>query len=310
MKILIGGATATGKSSTSEFIAEKMNGEILSCDASQVYKYMNIGTDKKLNLSVRQHLIDIVEPDQNFSVVDYQYHAQKTLNTLSKSNIIPIIAGGTGLYLDTYLYSQEYGGSNYNDIQKELILHFENELEQKGKQYLYDKLDKLDPIIASKTHPNNTRRVIRYLAIVASGKTPSKLQKTFKLAKNKYIFFILTAPSEYINKQITKRIYEMIDNGLENEIESLLNKGYSFDFQSMKAIGYKEWKPYFYSNEKLENVITRINIHTRQYAKRQRTWFNNQYKCIGNTHFIDITNKNYKNTMINIINKFKREAND
>jgi len=303
LKIFIGGSTATGKSSIANLISKEFNGEILSCDASQVYKYMDIGTDKKKELETKQHLIDIVNPDQNFTVVEYKYYADIVLNDLNKSKINPIIAGGTGFYMDAYLYEQEYGNTQINE--QEIIQSLEYDLEHKGPDFLYDKLKTIDPITAKKTHPNNTRRVIRYLTIAISGKKPSELSKTFKLNQEDYCFFILTASRELIDEKILKRVHHMIDIGLKDEIENLLHLGYTFNLKSMQAIGYKEWKDFFYKNEKIDNVIEKIHINTRQYAKRQRTWFNNQYKNLKNVYYIDIDDMPYEK-ISNIIYKTKK----
>jgi len=278
----------------------------LSCDASQVYKHMDIGTNKNRDLETKQHLIDLIEPDQDFTVVDYKRCSNIVLNDLKKINITPIITGGTGFYMDTYLYDQEYGATTIN--QEEIKKSIEYDLKTKGAIYLYDELKKFDPITAKKTHPNNIRRVIRYLTIVKSGKKPSTLSKTFKLKKENYLFFILTSSINLINEKILKRIHIMIDLGLKEEVEKLLNLGYSFKLKSMQAIGYKEWEPFFYEKTEIDTVIEQININTRQYAKKQRTWFNNQYKNISNVYYIDIEDNPHEQ-ILDLIHK-KGNTND
>lgn len=306
MYIFIAGATSTGKSNIANFISKELNGEILSCDASQVYKHMDIGTNKNRDLETKQHLIDLIEPDQDFTVVDYKRCSNIVLNDLKKINITPIITGGTGFYMDTYLYDQEYGATTIN--QEEIKKSIEYDLKTKGAIYLYDELKKFDPITAKKTHPNNIRRVIRYLTIVKSGKKPSTLSKTFKLKKENYLFFILTSSINLINEKILKRIHIMIDLGLKEEVEKLLNLGYSFKLKLMQAIGYKEWEPFFYEKTEIDTVIEQININTRQYAKKQRTWFNNQYKNISNVYYIDIEDNPHEQ-ILDLIHK-KGNTND
>lgn len=283
--IIIGGATATGKTKIANILINELSGELLSCDASQVYKKLNIGTDK--NLEIKQHLIDLVEPDEEFSVVDYKIKSNVVLDELKKSEIMPIIAGGTGYYIDTYLYDQSYGkieNSLYNE--NEIMVALQDDLNKFGKDYLYNQLLHYDKQAALKTHPNNTKRVLRYLTLAKTGNILSKQSKIFK-PYEKYIFIILQESREFLNNKIYFRILTMIEKGLKDEVEGLLNMGYGFDLKSMQSIGYKEWKDYFYGNDSIDDVINKIYINTKRYAKRQNTWFNNQYKYIDNVLYIN-----------------------
>lgn len=154
MKLIITGATGTGKTRIADIICQEINGNILSADASQVYKLLNIGTNKSLT-KTKQHLIDLVEPNENFSVVNYKDAAKPILKQIRTSNIVPVISGGTGFYIDSFLYKRSYG--NNLKREKEITSELELTLQEKGPQYLYKQLLKISPSAAEKTHPNNIK---------------------------------------------------------------------------------------------------------------------------------------------------------
>lgn len=283
--IIVGGATATGKSHLAIELAKRLGGELISADSMQIYKGMDIGTAKETGeIGVKQHLIDVVNPDESFTVVDFKNLALEKISEIRSRGNIPIIVGGTGLYMDSLLYKMEYGGGATENL--ELKASLELELAEKGAEYMHARLKELDPISADKYHYNNTIRVIRALYVVLNtGKRISDQSAEF-CPVEPVTMFITKRNRDLLRKRITLRIDQMIEEGLEAEVKSLLDKGYGFDLQSMLAIGYKEWKGYFEGEQTIDEVKEQIDINTRQYAKRQDTWFNNRYKEIA--HFVDM----------------------
>lgn len=283
--IIVGGATATGKSHLAIELAKRLGGELISADSMQIYKGMDIGTAKETgDIGVKQHLIDVVNPDEPFTVVDFKNLALEKISEIRSRGNIPIIVGGTGLYMDSLLYKMEYGGGATENL--ELKASLELELAEKGAEYMHARLKELDPISADKYHYNNTIRVIRALYVVLNtGKRISDQSAEF-CPVEPVTMFITKRNRDLLRKRITLRIDQMIEEGLEAEVKSLLDKGYGFDLQSMLAIGYKEWKGYFEGEQTIDEVKEQIDINTRQYAKRQDTWFNNRYKEIA--HFVDM----------------------
>lgn len=276
--IIICGATATGKTHIAEKLALGLNGEIVSADSMQIYKKMNIGTAKE-ELSVKQHMINICEPDEEYSVYNYSYQARMVIEQLNNNNKIAIICGGTGLYIDSLLYKMNYGALKQND--PIIKIEIENNLKKYGPRYIYNELINIDPKTAAKIHVNNIRRITRalYLCRMNNNKPISEIQK--KIPENKYILYIIDRDRDKLIDRINLRVEKMFNLGLRNEVTNLLRSGYTFDLQSMQAIGYKEWNNFFYNSETEQQVKDKILVNTRQYAKRQVTWFKNQYINIG-----------------------------
>lgn len=276
--IIICGATATGKTHIAEKLALGLNGEIVSADSMQIYKKMNIGTAKE-ELSVKQHMINICEPDEEYSVYNYSYQARMVIEQLNKNNKIAIICGGTGLYIDSLLYKMNYGSLKEND--PIIKIEIENNLKKYGPRYIYNELINIDPKTAAKIHVNNIRRITRalYLCRMNNNKPISEIQK--KIPENKYILYIIDRDRDKLIDRINLRVEKMFNLGLRNEVTNLLRSGYTFDLQSMQAIGYKEWNNFFYNSETEQQVKDKILVNTRQYAKRQVTWFKNQYINVG-----------------------------
>ncbi len=284
--IIVGGATATGKSHLAIELAKRLGGELISADSMQIYKGMDIGTAKETgDIGVPQHLVDVVEPSEPFSVVDFKNLAIQKIAEIRARGNVPIIVGGTGLYIDSLLYNMEYGGGATDNA--ELKAHLEQELNENGAEYIHSKLKVLDPVSAEKYHPNNTIRVLRALYVVLNtGRCISEQTAEFSPVEPVQIF-VTKRNRMLLRERITLRIGKMIKEGLEDEVRGLLHKGYGFELQSMLAIGYKEWRGYFNGELTLEEVKELIDINTRQYAKRQDTWFNNnRYKDI--VRFVDM----------------------
>ncbi len=273
-KILaIAGATASGKSKAAVELAKKLNGEIISMDSMQIYKHMDIGT-AKVTLqemeNIPHHMIDIVEPNMPFSVSDFVKLAKDKINEITARGKLPILAGGTGLYFESLIYPFNFGGAKSDeDIKNNLY----KQLEQFGAEYLHKKLMEIDPIDGAKIHPNNTKRLIRALEIYEITGNTKTNNSTNKQLLYDLDMYVLDWDREILYDRIEKRVQIMFDNGLQKEIENLLEVGITFDMQSMQGIGYKEFTSYFDGKCSLDDVKNAIILNSRHYAKRQITWF-------------------------------------
>lgn len=273
-KILaIAGATASGKSKAAVELAKKLNGEIISMDSMQIYKHMDIGT-AKVTLqemeNIPHHMIDIVEPNMPFSVSDFVKLAKDKINEITARGKLPILAGGTGLYFESLIYPFNFGGAKSDeDIKNNLY----KQLEQFGAEYLHKKLMEIDPIDGAKIHPNNTKRLIRALEIYEITGNTKTNNSTSKQLLYDLDMYVLDWDREILYDRIEKRVQIMFDNGLQKEIENLLEVGITFDMQSMQGIGYKEFASYFDGKCSLDDVKNAIILNSRHYAKRQITWF-------------------------------------
>ncbi len=271
--VTVVGATASGKSQVGIEIAKKFNGEIISCDSMQVYRHMNIGTAKVTQEEMQEiphHMIDVVNADEEYSVGEYAAKADCVINDIINKGKLPIIVGGTGLYVDGLLYPMTFGGNRDNKIRLEL----ESQLAQYGSEHMYERLMQIDACDARKIHPNNTKRVLRALEIyLSTGVCKSDLQETTRDKKYDCLMVALDVQREVLYNRINSRVDKMFENGLLDEITQLLGEGVNFENQSMQAIGYKEFKEYFAGERSLEETIDIIKRNSRNYAKRQLTWF-------------------------------------
>ena len=274
--IVIVGPTAVGKTKLSIEAAKKFNGEIISGDAMQIYKGMDIGTAKITREEMQgipHHMIDIKQPDESFSAAEFQTLVQKHIEEIVSSGKIPIIVGGSGLYIQAALYN--YNFSSRQDAR--IAYRLEEMARKEGIIPLFKKLKQIDPIQAEKIHPNNERRVIRALEVYEkTGMTMTEYQQKQKKASPYQTCFIgLTMERSILYERINNRVDEMIENGLIQEVRDLYNNGYK-DMQSMKAIGYKEFIPYFEKKQSLDETIYILKRNSRRFAKRQYTWFKNK----------------------------------
>ncbi len=293
--IILCGPTACGKTEIAQKAAIKFKGEIISADSIQIYKGLDIGTAKEKTI-VSQHLIDICNPNENFSVYDYSLKANATIKEIFSRQILPIVCGGTGLYIDSLVYSMNFGGTRTEN--KEIEEEINLELEKFGNNYIYDKLLNIDPESAAKIHPNNSRRVARTLYLcLLNGKPLSKVNT--KIVNPNIVLIVISRNRDELRHRIHERIDRMIASGLKNEVASLLEQGYNFQMQSLQGIGYKEWKDYFSGQISEEEVKKLILSNTNTYAKRQDTWFNNQYKDIAK--YFNLSIKNSEDNLINYI---------
>lgn len=270
--VIIAGATASGKTALGVEIAKILDSEIISCDSMQIYKRMDIGT-AKATLSERRgvihRMIDIVEPNDEYSVGEFASKAHEYIEDMIKRGKVPVIVGGTGLYLDAILYPMSFGGQKDDSLRQRLS----DELDEYGKEYMYEKLKSLDSDDAAKIHPNNTKRVLRALEIYYStGEIKSELLKKEKTLKYAPCMVVLNPPREALYERINSRVDKMFSDGLIDEVKGLVKEGISFDCQSMQAIGYKEFKAYFDNEADLSALKEKIKQNSRNYAKRQITW--------------------------------------
>lgn len=278
--IVIAGPTASGKTSISIQLAKKINGEIISADSMQVYKYMDIGTAKPTKdemEGIPHYLIDEFDPKDEFSVAIFQEKAKKYLEIIYSKNKIPILVGGTGFYIQALVYDINFMETNNN---YEYRSYLENLSKEKGNQYIHDMLSKVDPVSASKIHPNNIKRIIRALEYYKLTNKPisqhNEEEKKNKFSPYNTAFFCLNMNREILYKRIDTRVDQMIKLGLVEEVNDLLKKGYSPNLVSMQGLGYKEIVKYLQGKISLDEAIYILKRDTRHFAKRQLTWFRRQ----------------------------------
>lgn len=271
--VVIVGPTASGKSALAIKIAKKFNGEIVSADSRQVYRGMDIGTakpTKKEMAATRHNLIDIKNPDENYAVAEYKHDAVKVINKIIKNKKTPILVGGTGLYVKAII-----DNLNIPEVapDQKLRKKLEKEIEKHGLKYVFGKLVKLDPEAAYIVDPNNSRRIIRALEIAIKTKKPFSAQRKTGKPLFDFIEIGIKLPKNTLGERINKRVDEMVKNGLVKEVAALIKK-YGRYQQSFDAIGYREIIDYLDKKIPLEKAIGLIKQKTRNYAKRQMTWFN------------------------------------
>lgn len=274
--LVIVGPTAIGKTDLSIKIAKELNGEIISADSMQIYKYMDIGTAKITKdemEGVPHYLIDNVAPDEDFSVSDFKRLADFYVYDIHKRNKLPIIVGGTGLYINSLVYDLDFTAAAAN---LELREKFNILADNNGNDYIYEELRKVDESSADRINPNDRKRIIRALEVFyETGKPMSDYYKNFRKLNDKYniVMLGLNMDREKLYDRINKRVDKMIDDGLLNEVNNLVKMGYDEGLNSMQALGYKEIISYYKGNISLEEAIDLIKKNSRKYAKRQLTWF-------------------------------------
>lgn len=271
--LIICGATATGKSELAVKCAQKLNSEIISADSQLVYKKLNIGTAKPTKeemCGIKHHMIDVIEPTENYSVSDYRKEAKAIVDNLLSEGKSPVICGGTGFYINSVLYDLSYGKSAANF---EVRSKYETLLKEKGNAYLYNLLKNTDSDTADKLHVNDTKRIIRALEIYeTSGIKKSEFKDDYKPLYD-YLAVAVDYPREELYKRIDMRVDKMFEAGLVDEVIELLNNGVDEFSQCMQAIGYKEVVQGL-KNKLLDSTMRDIiKRNTRHYAKRQITFF-------------------------------------
>jgi tRNA dimethylallyltransferase len=271
--LVICGATASGKTSLSVACAKQLNTEIISADSMLIYKGLDIGTAKPSIAErdgVLHHLIDVVEVNQTYSVSDYEKAALPIIERLLSEGKTPIICGGTGFYINSLLYKSQFGNVGAN---LEIRQQYEKLLEEKGKTYLHALLCEKDPESGAKLHENDVKRVIRALEIYdVTGKAKS-LQKDTYVPRFDFVAVSIDYPREELYRRIDLRVEEMFAQGLMDEVKTLLGNGLTKDCQCMQGIGYKEVVQGIEEGWSTEEIKELIKKNTRNYAKRQITFF-------------------------------------
>ena len=273
--IVIAGPTAVGKTKFAIAIAEKFNAEIVSCDSMQLYKYMDIGSAKPTEeemARVKHHLVDFADPREDFSVARYQQLAKKAIRNILEKGKLPLISGGTGLYLNSILYDMEFSPHSKDTSYREKL---EKIAEAKGSRELHRMLAELDADAAEEIHPNNKKRLIRALERLNEGEEHVKPFRGICRENPEYdaILIGLTRNREELYDRINRRVDELVSEGLFKEVEKLMDMGLTSEDISMKGIGYKEIIDYFTGVCDKETAIDNVKKNTRHYAKKQLTWF-------------------------------------
>ena len=297
--IVILGPTSVGKTKVSVDIAKKLKSEIISTDSMQIYKKMNIGTAKvteEEKSGIKHHMIDLIDPGEEFTVYDYQNQSLKIIDRLIKEDKTPILVGGSGLYINSILYDLDFNKVSSNEEVRNKYYEIEK---TKGKEYLYDLLEKRDPEAAEKIHPNNIKRVVRALEVTEITGEKYSENSNFRKYSEKYDFIIigLEMNRKLLYNRLNARVDEMIKEGLFDEVKELYQEGYDNTYQSMQAIGYKEVIDYIERKTSKEEAVRLIKRNTRRFAKRQITWF----KPDDRIRWFDISD--YRNTYNSTLNK-------
>ncbi|MGH1037886.1 tRNA (adenosine(37)-N6)-dimethylallyltransferase MiaA [Bacillus wiedmannii] len=271
------GPTAVGKTKLSIDLAKALNGEIISGDSMQIYRTMDIGTAKVTKEEmdgISHYMVDIKDPEDSFSVAEFQERVRKHIREITERGKLPIIVGGTGLYIQSVLFDYQFtddaGDAIYREQMEKLAL-------ERGVEYVHKKLQEVDPESAERIHANNVRRVIRALEIFHT--TGEKMSEQLEKQENELLYDVsligLTMDREMLYDRINLRVDIMMDQGLLEEVEGLYNRGIR-DCQSIQAIGYKELYDYFEDRVSLEEAVSQLKTNSRRYAKRQLTWFRNK----------------------------------
>lgn len=281
--IVITGPTAVGKTELSIALAKKIDGEIISADSVQVYKHMDIGSAKITKAEMQgipHHLIDICEPAEAFNIARFKELSKQAVNEIFSRGKIPIIAGGTGFYIQSLIYDIDFKETATDGTRTK----YEEMLREKGEAYLHALLKERDPEAAAAIHPNNTKRVIR--ALEYFDQTGTKIsthneEERRKESPYNFAYFVLNLPREKLYDRINRRVDMMLEDGLLDEVKSLVaSYGVTEDMVSMQALGYKEILDYLNGNTTLEDAIYTIKRDTRHFAKRQLTWFKREREVI------------------------------
>lgn len=281
--IILTGPTAAGKTKLSIALAKAVNGEIISADSMQVYRHMDIGSAKirpEEMQGIKHYLVDILEPTQDFNIVLFQKYAKQAISEIYEKGKIPIIVGGTGFYIQSVLYNIDFHESSEDTALR-------TELEQlargKGAEYLHNILEECDPKAAQEIHANNVKRVIRAIEFYRqTGQKISEHNEAEREKKSAYDsrYFVLTDKRERLYEKIDKRVDQMIEEGLVDEVRRLMEMGCRRDSTAMQGLGYKEIISYLAGEITLEEAVYIIKRDTRHFAKRQLTWFRRERDVI------------------------------
>ena len=295
--IVICGPTASGKTGLSIELAKKVNGEIVSADSMQIYKEMDIGTakpTKEEQQGIKHYLIDFVSPEERYSVADYKKEAKKAIEEIIQKGKIPIVVGGTGLYVDSLIYGIEYADIEFDKDYREKL---EKRVQKEGLEKLYEEAKKIDPIAIEKISQNDEKRILRILEIYkATGKNKTEQEEESRKNPPKYDYqvYALKWEREALYERINKRVDIMIEPGLIEEVKKILQTHKVFP-TAMQGLGYKEVVEYIAGDLTKQEMIEKLKRDTRRYSKRQMTWFRKNKQTIWLDGQVE------KETNINII---------
>lgn len=281
--IVLTGPTAVGKTELSIELAKKINGEIISADSMQIYKYMDIGTakiKKEEMRGVRHYLVDELEPTDEFHIVKFQEMAKAAMEEIWSRGKIPILVGGTGFYIQSIVYDIDFSTEREKDGYRQQL---EQLAKEKGAIWLHTELEKVDPVSAEKIHPNNIKKVIRALEYYKENQAPISAHNKEQMQKESpyhFAYFVLNRDRKVLYERIDKRVDLMIQEGLVEEVRGLKERGYTKELVSMQGLGYKEILDYLDGEYSLEDAIYRLKRDTRHFAKRQLTWFRRERETI------------------------------
>ena len=273
--IAVAGPTAVGKTKFAIRIAQEFDGEVVSCDSMQLYRFMDIGSAKPTAeemTQARHHLVDIIDPREDFSVAEYQKLAKAAIRDIFSRGKTPVISGGTGLYLNSLIYDMDFSSAPGDIEYRNRLMKIAQE---QGNESLHQMLHDLDPDAAENIHPNNTKKVIRAMERLREGEERIRQFRDINRETEDYrtVLIGLTRERSELYERINRRVDILVENGLFEEVRGLMDMGLTTENISMKGIGYKEIMQYFNGVYSKETAIDRIKKNTRHYAKKQLTWF-------------------------------------
>jgi len=304
--IVIGGPTACGKTGFSIKLAKEIDGEIISADSMQVYRYMDIGTAKVTPEEadgVPHYLIDEFDPDEEYNVMLFQQKAKAYMEQIWAKGKVPILVGGTGFYINALLYDNDFTETENDTSYREECYKLAQE---QGPEVLFERLKEVDPEYAEIMHANNVKRVTRALEYhYLTGQKFSEHNAEQKEKETPYdaAVIILNMDREKLYERIELRIDIMMEQGLLEEVKGLLDRGYTPDLVSMQGIGYKEFIPYFNGECTLEEAVTQLKTNTRRFAKRQLTWFRRQIDGL----WVDLSKSTGEEAMADVLDYLKQQ---
>lgn len=302
--LVLAGPTGVGKTELSIELAKRLNGEIISADSMQIYKHMDIGSAKVTKEEmdgIKHHLIDVVEPSERFSASDFKEYGEKALEEIFAKDKFPMIVGGTGLYINALTCNMNFSETDKDQEYRDKLDALADE---KGNEYIHEFLKDIDPISYKEIHPNNRKRVIRALEVY---KLTNKPFSSYNAGEDFYesnydiYFYVLTMNRDKLYERINKRVDIMMEKGLLEECIKLKEMGYTSSIQAMQGIGYKEILFHLEGKTSLEDSVDMIKQGSRNYAKRQLTWFRRDPRAV----FLDkdiLTNEEIINKIISDIN--------
>lgn len=307
--VILTGPTAVGKTALSVKLAKKIGGEIISADSMQVYKHMDIGSakiTKEEMQGVPHHLIDVLMPEEEFNVYTFQAMAREILCGIYERGHIPIVAGGTGFYIQALLYDINFEAEEENSMVREKLEELQRE---RGNHYLHELLKEKDPDSALEIHENNGKRIIRALEFYELNGIPISVHNKEQRKKEsayRSCYFVLNDERQKLYERIDKRVDEMLDHGLLQEVSKLKDMGYHKNMVSMQGLGYKEMLSYLDGELSFEDAVYLIKRDSRHFAKRQLTWFRREKDVI----WIDKQDFSYEDEKILefIINTMKKKG--